>query len=502
MPDRLLGMTILVGLFSWAVIHHAQADPLSENHPIFEKPKVLQRIGSVGYAERAYQGGPPALLEWRVALDKVKYVVGEPISGVLTVTNPESNNRDTTAIHYRLSPPYNGLYVSTLSIWRSRQLEGDEWSPLEQSVEPNRGAYHPRVGMQGKPVLLRAGESLKFPLLLNTAVDHTGKWTSGVGFDEPGRYRVTVRYHNLEPIRPFAPRHGGPAGGQGKRQREARPDSAKKESILEAGQYADKAAMLIGPVEVEIVAAPEELHEPLAAFTKGVGRPSLERLRVHPSLKEPELAALRQAVELAWLRTPPRDFYTQSNAERHPWRREVADSADALSKEVEPGGIREAVVLTHCLVLKELGEEEKALGRAKKEIEKSELELPDVQVFMEELRHEQPQRKAEPSQEPTGAAPPNSELQLSLHEFKDSSRAEYTIGRPVELDFAARGTIEQQARVRTLQPYSGLTSPRTIALFIRKPGRTEFEPFDLGAPPGVTDETETGPVVGNKLESR
>jgi hypothetical protein len=376
----------------------AAEEPLPATHPIYAVPRVLEnRVESIGVARRLYSGGPPKLLAWKIALDREKFMLGEPVTGLLTVTNPPENEREQRSFRYELSPPANGSIVSTLGIWNSRQQANGSWPELAEIFEPNHGCERARAGFQGQPLVLRPGESRTFPLLLNTMCNNWGHWYAGPGFTEPGRYRVYLRHHNFDARFPFELRH------QEQDDRARREQDASDRVELLSPQE----ATILGPYDVEVVAPPPAIREPLQAvlqqwmseyrstdnWSDDYAEP-FNHLRKHSSLGDPSLSGVRRSTEFSRLRFLYTDYVQgETNNERRERKQTVANSTDKLLKAELPIAMHEAVLLLHCLALHEAGQTQRALDKALAAIQKSEVVLPDLQVFVAEREYEAKQKK-------------------------------------------------------------------------------------------------------------
>jgi hypothetical protein len=358
-------------------------------HPIYAGPKVLEQhvLWEVG---RIVRFARPRPLVWKVTLDRERYLLGEPITGQIAVMNPPENEHERVEYHYKFSPPSNGSIVSTLAVWPSHQAADARWMPLKQTLEPNHGEYRPRAGFQGQPIVLRPGESRQFPLLLNTMRNNWNHWYSGPGFTEVGHYRVFLRYHNFESIFPFAHRHERAGRDEAL---EARDNDQREEQLEPEGIF------LFGPIDVEVVAPPaavrESLREMLAVWSSKYpssdhgngGTPKeLTRLRALPALQDPELASLRQAAKLSSLWFTYADFKErETDGTRRARIQQVANGAETLLQESLSECLHEAVLLLYCVALNKLGQAQPARELALAAIEKSELVLPDLQVFVADL---------------------------------------------------------------------------------------------------------------------
>jgi hypothetical protein len=184
-------------------------DDLPDDHQIYDVPNFGTSRGSQKLA--------PALdkpVSWSFKLEKQRYHPGEIISGRLTLKNTSKR------VAVEMSRPYHGVHVSTLSMWVSRWKQSGgvgEWSHLREAFKVNKGHYNPiDRQFQGKPIRLQPGDSYATKVPLNVWQPEFSSptsgmaigWYPGVGFTKPGRYRIFIRYVNLEFIMPFKYRLG------------------------------------------------------------------------------------------------------------------------------------------------------------------------------------------------------------------------------------------------------------------------------------------------------
>jgi hypothetical protein len=307
-------------------------------------------------------------------------------------------NRSNT-LSLRLSPPYVGNHVATVGVWRGRWDPFIErhWAELREVVSINKlhrrfeyGSGQPKGRFPGVPVVLKPGETYEADVPLNVAQqichpEHFGRlwWFAGVGFTEPGRYRVYLQYANLEAVRPF--------GGSD----DDLQQQAQKMVRLDAGEPADLPfqAIVSNPVEFEVL--PPKSREPqkfidlirqfeVATLVRGdlVTPPPVDRIPAVLDALEDSEVGVRQSLQLTVLR-------------RRVSQLEGADFADELllplleecvnlRRGVPDGPLADAYDLTTCHVLQHLGRAREAADLARR------IDTPDAAVFIEETNAPDP----------------------------------------------------------------------------------------------------------------
>ena len=202
---------VLVAVLLLLCNRMALADPPpSQTDPIYDVwtsvfgPSSLRPVEKVQTLERL----PIATAE----LKSDHIAIGAPAWATLRLRNVTSR---TT---YRLSPPYVGNLVASVGVWRARPdpFAGLEWGALREIVSLNKTYRRYEFQLQrslrsyeGVPTLLKPGESIEAVIPLNVAQQVNSPtefgdlwWFGGVGFTEPGRYRVYIQYANLDDVLP------------------------------------------------------------------------------------------------------------------------------------------------------------------------------------------------------------------------------------------------------------------------------------------------------------
>ncbi len=188
----------------------ARADDLPKNHPIHDVSEVFTRdapdevsIASVG-----------SLLRWSFTLTKVEVEAGEPLCGILEVTNTSDR------FVVELSPPYAGALVTTVGVWCAR-LDGQpagRADGLREVVRNRKGFERTRGLFPGRPLRLAPGARHRVELPINVYQEgpadgsrlESYAWLPAAGFARPGRYRVFLRYLDLECEVAYAATFPGP----------------------------------------------------------------------------------------------------------------------------------------------------------------------------------------------------------------------------------------------------------------------------------------------------
>jgi hypothetical protein len=180
-------------------------DRLPSDHEIFSLPKFTFLRSEFKY--RLYAVGvpkPEADLVWSVTLDRKSFLLGEPITARIKVANRSSH------FTYRLSYPYSGHNVATVSTW-TRQAHAEPaskkaTSELTEFLRIRHGNYwDDRRLRSGPPLHLPPGNSIELEICLNvhdtfmvTSNHKVPSWRAGVGTGKPGKYDIFLRYVNLD----------------------------------------------------------------------------------------------------------------------------------------------------------------------------------------------------------------------------------------------------------------------------------------------------------------
>ncbi len=364
-------------------------DPLPKKHPIYRTPDL-----SGGRPDNEVKPVYPPITppRWTFALDKKQVLLGETITGRLTVENVAKE----TAL--RLSPPYRGFHVATVAVWVSRRQQVGTWSALAPVFEVNRG--FPRFGpwqFQGKPIVLKPGARWESRLsasgaarLLNRGtrkrIDPAPLWVGGIGFSQPGSYRFYLQYVNLEEIMPFARRRETAFGAEKPREPRRRFTPGLRD--------VPSNPVVLGPFDVEVLPLPGEgaldvadLFAEWARSATGAGKralPSpldpLPRLFESDTLRSPAVAPVRASLALTQAQGQLFKLPVDP-AEKLKAQRDVLKRLQDTRKGLPAGPLRDTYGLTECYLLFDLGRraEAAALARA--------LQTPDARVFL--IDHEQ-----------------------------------------------------------------------------------------------------------------
>ncbi|WP_319584545.1 hypothetical protein [uncultured Pseudodesulfovibrio sp.] len=365
------------------------AEPLPEDHPIHQVPEWFGRYWKGRLAVTAQE-----LTKWEFRLEKPRYVLGETIVGELTVRN--TNTQDDHGI--MMSPPGNGLHVSTLGLWVSRWEEtdgGGRWGPLTMIYDVNKCHSLQRTRphlFHGRAVKIPPGGEVVFRIPVNAV--HTFwrgpmelpvlGWRSGIGFGKPGKYRFYLRYISLERVRRELYETG----------RSRRRLFDKKENAL----LYRTISTVLGPYEVEVVAPPKEVQSRLEALYAKWNDDTAHQNRCH-GLRgagiDPDAAkeliddlsrmgdacqGIRRSLRLSLIEYE----YSRASCAKGEARRYGLNRVDAeivaFLRDVEAGPERDAAQLARCHVLRGLGYNERALKLAE------ELKTPDAQAFVDKYK--------------------------------------------------------------------------------------------------------------------
>ncbi len=368
---------LLIVLFGYK----AQGDAIPPDHPINKAPNIF----------RSAKAGPEVTrhhaIEWSFRLSKEKFELGEPIWGTLTVKNQSQEDVSVT-----LSPPMNGAKVSTISVWYipikegiGKSLPDDEKTTWTELTKVNKGVYENRnLQYQGKPIVLAPGKSYSTPILLNVAqpigVHKAGlvQWFSGIGFEHPGKYKVYLKYLNLEKIMPFEYRSS---------------DKGRKIPAVKAGAalVLPYQPVVMGSIEVEVTGSNNEARAEWLIHLKhwnGLYRQADDGLMsIQPLAPNRETINgwvrkgmandLAMSFELTWLRQATSVAHGENN--KNAIKRYLVE-IESMIPRAEEGPLKNAITFTQCELLLLLGEKQKAIELAEK------LGTPDAIVLLEELR--------------------------------------------------------------------------------------------------------------------
>jgi len=422
---RLLCLTVALG----AVVQAADAvegppAPPAKDHAIYCQPRpygltiVRRRQSELNrLAARHGTPDPASNLVWSLKLTKDKYYVGETIWGRLTLENKEEK------FAYKLSPPYHGQIVSTISLWVTRRVEPAfgqpaTWTELKEVYWVNKGTFAPSFGYRGRPIVIAPGGKYEAWLPVNVAqcqrqseivkgVWHQKcTWLPGVGFSTPGKHRFYLRYFNLEMLSDqlYEDLYEGALA------QTADPDYVRATRGREVYVVdLEPEAIVLGPFDVEILALP---REPEAVVDRGEALTRLVRqfewfssrpanngaTLMHPPGMEflpallwrlgPEWRELRLSMEFALLRVWPQfPFeirFANSDMEENlsdddKRYRFLRDLAALLSNLKADDPLREHVEFMRCYLLYSVGREQEALELARR------LNSPDAQAFLDDV---------------------------------------------------------------------------------------------------------------------
>lgn len=112
-------------------------------------------------ATKGFEGlFPRKWLKWSFKLSKEHYARGEIVWGRLVVKN------DSPKISFRLSPPGNSRFISTVGIW-TNSVEGGSTGDVKESTELNKGNYFNDFFYRGPPLVLAPGEVYEVDIPIN-----------------------------------------------------------------------------------------------------------------------------------------------------------------------------------------------------------------------------------------------------------------------------------------------------------------------------------------------
>ncbi len=377
----------------------------NKDHPIYQVPKgfgnlLVQSepfsIRDIRRNGKLIQRGCDRDIKWSFLPTKKQYLLGETITGKLTVehTGP--------VISYKFSPPYHGAEVSTLSLWCSRwQQEGDKkgnWGPLKEIYQVNDGYYRSsKHKHSGKPIILGPGDRYETSVAINvlqtrSRLRGTG-WYSGIGPFAPGKYRIYLRYINLNRIMDFPLRNNDIL-------------SSMKEEKRKNAFKISRSPLVMGPFNVEILPLniPEEQEiinllarwngvVPVQYHFEQSGRDNFEysdqltmfdeispdAIRVASKLKYRKCISVRQAFMLTDIRYRLYKNHKAKSSQKMKTLQELDRVVQKVLKEKLPRAVADAWKYTRCQILLEQNRKEEALQLAK------ETATPDMIVFI--LKH-------------------------------------------------------------------------------------------------------------------
>jgi hypothetical protein len=384
------------------------ADPLPKTHPIYQMPD-LTPLGQQPVNKVQHVVLPITPPRWAFTVDKKKFLLGETITGRLTLENTDKKAA------LRLSPPYRGFQVATIGVWVSRWQADGKWSTLTPVAPVNRGRFS-RFGakqFQGEPVILKPGGRWEAAmavggeaLLLDRGALREAElapfWIGGFGFREPGQYRFYLQYVNLEEYRPFgverrtaAHRPAYVKEGPDNREERDIPRDVPPEPVV-LGPYDIEVLPLDGEVDdegvqkfVRLLAEWEKTSkrhvdvDDLVLSASSFSLAPLAELFETGTLKSPAAAPVRDSLALS--QAQGQLFKLPADpAEKLKVQQDVLQRLQDARKRLPAGPLRDAYGLTECYLLLDLDRRAEALALARA------LQTPDARVFLADQGQERP----------------------------------------------------------------------------------------------------------------
>jgi hypothetical protein len=386
MLDKNIYILVLLGMVCALFSAQAQQE-IEASHPIHTRQVFFSmRRGTMVHAPM------DQILKWSFEPDKARYLLGEPVTGVLSVSNV------TRSLSVEMSPPYNGQYVSTVGVWTKMHRPSvtdfprlDQWRELRESIRINKGNYHHRtMQFQGKPIILAPGDQFTTKIALNVVqpeafISPKGgdqEWYSGIGFEKPGHYTVFFRYINLEAVMPYS--HRG-----------------QNSSTLEHARSLDNIVLLsdkphvMGPYEIEIAKLGQDNTQLFSEkFSKWQAKSDFRASTVVPTDEDiskmlssiakddTDLETVSTALTLSQIRIRFSNLLALDQSGSH--QREAFDGirVEILGRldRMQPGFLQESYSLTLCHVLIAMKEVNEARKVATK------LATPDAVVLLQQLQ--------------------------------------------------------------------------------------------------------------------
>jgi hypothetical protein len=363
---------------------------LAKDHPIYSVPRLTlpEKKRPDVDLNSPYRGKLPV---WAFTLDKTRFLLGEAITGKITIENMNKEE----SIHF--SPPYRGFLVATVGIWVARRDEKTGWGKVEPLFQINRGWPSSTAELQGEPVNLAPGAKWQasFPVnglmfLAEAAAKPDSvvpRWFSGVGFTVPGKYRVYLQYVNLERSIPFERRWTSFLED---------PPAQKPLKQIPGSVALDLGPFVLGPYEVEVVALDgaetDELTERFQEWTKLFqregkrfnvvphGLPDLLKLK---ALQSEPLLSVRDSLSLTQFQTEMLSLPKGAD-ERTRILADLVVKVRDNRRKVPRGPLYDAFGMTEGYLRYYLGKTDDALGLAR------ELNTPDAKVFISDYATKQP----------------------------------------------------------------------------------------------------------------
>jgi hypothetical protein len=373
--------------------------PPVQTHPIYQTPD-LTYPNHVRIRKLTEEVINPRIDEprwsFRFVPDRKRYLVGEPITGRLTVENASKE------WSIRFSPPYRGYHVSTVAVWASQRNDDGSWGALTRVLRLNNNrADRAHTQFQGEPVVVPPGGHWSAHFAVNgMAWDEYYRydpqcrpaplWVSA-GFARPGTYRISLQYANLERIMSFARR--------GKE--EVKADEKTNERDGNRIMDLSDRPVVLGPYQVEIEPlegkGSAELRSLIASWTRvfeefesdqrfSFGGKDLTELLDMDVLDTKSRNSLRAALTLAQIQglllNPP-----EKADEKAKYLGAALKQLRTERASLPAGFLRDLYGLAECHVLANLGRHAEADALARL------LNTPDANVFLHDHKNGPPLRK-------------------------------------------------------------------------------------------------------------
>lgn len=375
---------------------------IDKDHPIYTfSPPGIKRILPQELLTLSDGIESPAYVhevKWSLDLEKKRFFVGEPITGKLTVEHTGSLDR----LHwYQMTRPYHGQRVSNLGLWYSRWKQDKKdankgtWGSLKEAYKINFNSQWIHPSGKTTPVILKPKDRLEanvaFNVLHNSKYGRASSWMSGIGLYLPGKYRIYIRYINVN----------GYKGGL--------IDQKEKQFLkIKKGRLnvIPYRPIVIGPFDIEILPLniPEEkeilvlLKQWNGLIATQYNRSSYDVVIPFAEVSSQSLKTIAKAKELrdskfvsvrrSFLHTDVRyrlNKWLYRNRNGRGDKNKLNDLnriTENVLKEKLPRAIADAWKYTRCQILLQQGKVKEAISLAKK------INTPDTEVFLDHIKYE------------------------------------------------------------------------------------------------------------------
>ena len=382
MHGKVTLMVLLICTFTVMAQEVTEDASIPPNHDIWKvSGSALQRVPQPA---AKYEDA----LEWSFAIEKKEYAVGEPISGTLTVRNTKKD------IDFILTAPYRGVFVDTIGIYLSAMdPKTNEWGIAYPLLRYNKGESPGKWpwSYAGPDMRIEHGSEYKAHIPVNTfqaaILSPTGSflaanWLPAVGPNKQGRYRLYLRYVNMN-------RYGMSSVADDPTGKTIDPPQTPTLRLVGAQP------VILGPYEFEIKATEREVDKAVAELASKF-EPSFTDGKYRPQTLQTQQATMVLIDKILENHKedggPFRLFRLRSQVSLDPalpTREEtllkILRDIRKFNAKMSDEALKNAYALTECYVLYGLGKTKEAIDLAKK------LKTPDAIVLVELWKRDESQ---------------------------------------------------------------------------------------------------------------